>query len=358
MIAILPKLVARNEALVTSVKGAFAAQWDRIIHFQYHEDGTTLTVTTDAKGKLAYSKYLMEGLDDTISNLRALDILEPKILDLTQRLTEKFIQPLVKCNHSISSNSVLLTKRENSSYPPEATFKYLALLVTHVSAIFPEPILDALTTSLFPLLIAEILTNFLPFHIPATIADLPTFDVLLDAVSHFDMLLVNLGWASETPLSRWVSDAPRIWFANRQSAFLSDTRLLVIRESTSQRNVVISSGIDILSDPQTLSSEVVKETIQDKTKSEGTTEKPDEDDDDDEADGWGFDTADEETEEEPDVVQDQEPDSWNWDDENDDVNPPNEDSNSFPYAISPIPECLMEIVERLLNEGTQLVSTE
>src|SRR5208282_3317097 len=140
-------------------------------------------------------------------------------------------------------------------------------------------------------------------------------------------------------------------------AFLSDTRLLVIRESLSPKNVVISSGIDILSDPQTLNSEAVKETIQKETKSEGTTEKADEDDD-DEADGWGFDTADEEIEEEVDVVQDPESDSWNWDDENEEVKPLNEDSNSFPYALSAIPGGLMEIVERLLNEGTRLQSPE
>ena len=55
MIAILPKLVARKEALTASVKDAFTAQWDRIIYFQYSEDGTALAVTTDAKGLLAYS---------------------------------------------------------------------------------------------------------------------------------------------------------------------------------------------------------------------------------------------------------------------------------------------------------------
>ena len=357
MIAILPKLVARKEALTTSVKDAFAAQWDRIICFEYNEDGTALAVTTDAKGKLAYSKYLTKGLDDNIRNLRALDIFEPKLSDLTQRLAENFIQPLLKGNHSISSDSVLLIKQENSSYPPETTFKYLAMFVTHVSATFPELILDALATSLFPLLINEILRSFLPFHIPATIADLPTFDVLLDAVTHFDILLVNLGWASETPLSRWVSDAPRIWFANRQAAFLSDTRLLVIHESVSPKNVVISSGIEILINPQILNSEAVKETIQKETKSEGT-EKIDEDDDDEEADGWGFDTADEEIEEETDVVQDLEPDSWNWDDENDDVKSLNQDLNSFPYTLSTIPGGLMEIVEGLLNEGKQLQSPE
>lgn len=54
MIAILSKLVAKNEALTTSVKNAFAAQWDRMINFQFNENGTALVVTTDAKGKLAY----------------------------------------------------------------------------------------------------------------------------------------------------------------------------------------------------------------------------------------------------------------------------------------------------------------
>ena len=303
------------------------------------------------------TKYLMEDLDDTISNLRALDILEPKLSDLTQRLGERFIHPLLKGNHSIASDSVLLIKQENSPHPPETTFKYLAMLVTHVSTTLPEPILGALTTSLLPLLIDEILRNFFPFHIPATIADLPTFDVMLDAVNHFDMLLVNLGWASETPLSGWVSDAPRIWFANRQASFLSDTRLLVIHESTSPKNVVISSDVDILSDPQPLNSEAVKESIQKETKSERAPAKPD-DDDDDEADGWGFDIEDGEIEEVADVVEEPEPDSWKWDDENDDVEPLNKDSNSFPYAISAIPGGLMEIVERILTEGQQLLSPE
>jgi hypothetical protein len=304
---------------------------------------------------------LTEGLTSIISDLRALDIFESRISYLSQSLAETFVQPLLKGDHSVSSNDALLIKKDHTSHPPDIVFRYLTMLVTHLSAAFPQTVLDNLIPSLLPVLLSNILANFLPAHIPTSITDLPMFDVLLDTVTHFDTVLVNSGWASETPLSTWVSNASKIWFANRHAAVLLETRVLVIRECANQKNVAISSGIDILSDPQIVNSGAVKEENLKEAYSGSTIERPD-DDEDEETDGWGFDAADDEAENTTDLhgdteMGDTEPDSWNWDDENDDLKPLTKDSNSsFPYSLSPIPQGLMEIVERLLDEGLQLQS--
>ena len=177
-------------------------------------------------------------------------------------------------------------------------------------------------------------------------------------MEHFNALLVNLGWASDTPLSKWVADAPRIWFTNRQATFLSETRGFVIREVKNQKNVVVSSGIDILSDAKAVNSEAIQEENSKTGYSDDPIDKPDEDEDEDEdsaTDAWGFD-AEEDTEDTAEVIEDEEPDSWNLDDELEDTVAMIDNLDAFPYSLSTIPGGLMEIIERLLNEGIQLQS--
>jgi len=202
------------------------------------------------------------------------------------------------------------------------------------------------------MLIDDVL-SFLPLHTASSITELPALSSLVNAVAHLETHIVNLGWATETPLSKW-AQGTSIWFSNRQSTVLLETRKMVICEFQTQKTVLISSGIDIGSTPLSLLTSAVGEDVQ--MQVEKKKELVDNDDDDDEPDAWGLDTADEEVEEPPEINRSVDTESWDWNEDNDDIKPLSADPNSFPYTLSSIPDSLMEIVERILHEGTQLRS--
>ena len=119
--------------------------------------------------------------------------------------------------------------------------------------------------------------------------------------------------------------------------------------------MVISSGIDILSEPKLAQIIPEKVKIEEPKIAAAGSEK--DEDEDEEADGWGFDTEDVDTAE---TSEDVEADNWKWDDEipEDPAVTENDNNESFPYALSSIPEGLLEIVQRILDEGVQLQTSE
>jgi hypothetical protein len=294
-------------------------------------------------------------LEAVISNLRSFGILQPRITTLNTILRENYIQPLLTGQHILNVHTSLSISQKSETQPPEKIFKYLASLVTFLSTSFPHSVLQPLIPELLPSLTTDLLMDFLPSHIPLFITELETFDVLLDSVTQFDTHLVNLGWASETPLSLWVSQAPRVWFTNRQALFLSETREF-ITENKDGKIIVISSGIDITIEPR------IHEKSGDSEMDAKVAVKVEKarDDEEEETDGWGFDAEGDESEEVNDV---NEEDNWKWEDDlpeeaqvEESEKPQN--SENFPYSLSNIPDGLLEIVQRVLDEAAQLQFSE
>ena len=133
-----------------------------------------------------------------------------------------------------------------------------------------------------------------------------------------------------------------------------------MKESKNPKRVKISSGIDILKEAQPVQQTVNgKENGRETKESAAKSAAPNFGDEEEDADGWNFDEE-EPVAEEPMVEQTietaDEADAWdNWDDdikeEQKEVN-----SDAFPYSISNIPDGLLEIVKRVLDEGVQLDS--
>jgi hypothetical protein len=247
----------------------------------------------------------------------------------------------------MDATSVLLIT-PHTTQPPEVILKHLATLVTFLSTSLNKPVQEILIPKLLPALTDDLASQFLARHIPTSISELPEFENLLDAVTQFDNHLVTLKWSQKTSLSSWVSEAAQIWFASRCATFLVETRSFVIHEYTNPKNIIISNGVDIMNESKST------ERNEHKTESKGTTDQNTLDlDDEDEGDGWGFDAEDDG---EDDVAADTENDAWGFDDENDDPKDQETETESFPYSLSMIPEGIMDIVERVLNEGTLLQS--
>jgi len=86
-------------------------------------------------------------------------------------------------------------------------------------------------------------------------------------------------------------------------------------------------------------------------------------DDEDEPDGWGFDSGDDDVDasaESGDDAENTVDDAWNnWEDDvEEEIEPAEAVSNAFPYAVSRIPDGLIDIVEQILQEREQLLLQE
>ena len=141
---------------------------------------------------------------------------------------------------------------------------------------------------------------------------------------------------------------------NRQAAFLSETREFILKEGFG-KNVVISSEIDITLEPKISVEEEHKGELMVKE-----AEKPQVEEEEEETDGWGFDAEGNENEE---SSENAEEDNWKWEDDIPDEEQVEEthdeqNSDSFPYSLSGIPDGLLEIVQRILDEGAQLQFSE
>jgi hypothetical protein len=295
-------------------------------------------------------------LSRVVSDLIKYDLLQGQVSALARGVQQHFFQPLLQGRITLVDDPSLVAKKSDTSpcRNPESILKDITRLVTYFSTTFSSTLLHPLISALLPMLIDDVL-SFLPLHTASSITELPELNSLVNAVAQLETHIVNLGWATETPLSKW-AQGTSIWFSNRQSTVLLETRKIVIRESQNQKTVLISSGIDIGSNPVSLLPPTVREHVQEEAEEKKEPVADNKDDDDDEPDAWGLDTADEEVEEPPEVNKSLDTDSWDWNEDNDDIKPLSGDPNSFPYTLSSIPDSLMEIVERILNEGTQLRS--
>lgn len=279
---------------------------------------------------------------------------------MAQSIEQHIVKPLLR-GHTVleSKDDTLMTTSFGQSHPqnPESIISDITTLVGFLSGNMPPTLLDSLTSALLPAMVGDILA-FLSLRNASSIDDLPEFNTLVSVVAHLESQIVNSGWSTETALSKW-ANGTSIWFSNRQSTVLAETRNMIIRESSKLKPVLISRGVDICAKLTTLGpSAVGKEDApamevehQKQALGEGN------DEDEDEPDAWGFDVADEEVEEPADVNGGPVAESWEWNEDNEDLNTSVADNpDSFPYTVSSIPDSLQEIIDRILNERTLLQS--
>lgn len=178
---------------------------------------------------------------------------------------------------------------------------------------------------------------------------------------------MDLEWASSTPLKAWAATVPQTWFDARQAAFLNDARVLVA-EYLNSPDVKITTGIDITTDPSNpldktqfqQTDKAVSESPQKNGELEQQNGEP-EILDEDESDGWKFDEDEEAAEVEAPVDASEDTSEWKWEDDGEEVD--NNDNittttDAFPYCISAIPDHLMDLLKKLLDEMLELYLTK
>jgi hypothetical protein len=290
-----------------------------------------------------------------VTNLNAHGILDSKLSTLSNLMQESFIKLLLTGEYSATGDTSLKVQKQSSVQSSENVFEYLRILVTYISTRFDQTIFPYLRETFFPALTTDIITEFLPSRIPNSLDDLPAFDILLDAVTVYDLHLVNLGWAPSSPLATWVFNAPETWFKHRLDTFIHETRTY-ISEHRRPETVEISNGIDIMNESHILGDQSKTEKGLTEVEDTKSTIQQSKDDDEDDTDGWGFDTEETEIDNVPNEVEDPAVDSWKWDDEPEHLNETTKDLGVFPYTVSVIPDGLVEIIQRVLDERELLQS--
>ena len=287
------------------------------------------------------------------SNLQKIGALEEIADAFCKRLNENVLRPVVKGSClARNDNGALLVEPSNQS--ENDIPMNLDTVLTYLSHHLPRPVLALLKPRTSPELINAILTHYLrerssePASLPQTI----------DSLQYLNKILVKSKWPAAINGQQWIQEVPRLWFANRQATVLSNVRSILTKQ-TSHESVSITRGIDIMAIPQSGNVFDAGKAPAKTTDEEITANV----DDEDEPDGWGFDSGDDDVDasaESGDDAENTVDDAWNnWEDDvEEEIEPAEAVSNAFPYAVSRIPDGLIDIVEQILQEREQLLLQE
>jgi len=378
MIAILPRLQDRLSELHQSATNACSDVWDRSILASGDQDSVTLRINQIHPGNSNIGVELMVDFDEIFSSIESFGVLKQKIPELTTLLLGKFVTPLLTQNYSLSTtDDTMALKQELTPRQLDTLFTSLSCFITYLSSNLHPRTLPLLKQDLLPSLMSSLQENVLSPSLSSTkLSELQLIDDLIKEVVKLDRHLYNLKWATSTPLKVWASNAPQIWFEGRQAVLLDDTRKL-ISENLTAPDLIITQGANITVDPfdnqhepntepEKAISMVHQKTEESVTLSVAPAVAVDEDEDD--SNGWKFD--DEEESSEIDNSIDNDTSEWKWEDEeevdsnnvhnfdtnnNSHPNFSNQDtSDAFPYTISVIPDKLINLIQKFLNEATEL----
>src|SRR5579862_6440774 len=93
---------------------------------------------------------LTTALEVVVSNLISYGIFEPRISTLTALLRDRYIDPLLTGNSTLTAQATLSIVNTPQSQPPETVFRHLISLVTFVGTSFPQSILSTLIPDFLP----------------------------------------------------------------------------------------------------------------------------------------------------------------------------------------------------------------
>ena len=353
-LCVIPRLQSQIDLLATASHEKFKEEWNRSISIEKIATGTHLFVLDDARGIIKLLTMLMhQVLEYLSSNLQKMGVLEELADAFRKQLNENVLRPVVNGSSlaRIDNGALLIEPSiQSESDIPEN----LNTVLTYISRYLPRSVLALLKTRTFPELINAILFHYLTERCPEP-SSLPQ---TIDSLQHLNKIFIKSKWNAEINGRQWIQEVPHRWFANRQATVLSTVRSFLLTEQKSQESVKITEGIDISAVPQ--SGNVLKpEQVPEKTVDAGITANVD---DEDEPDGWGFDAGDDDVDAPSENRDDEEnnvDDAWNnWEDDEEEMGPAEPVSNAFPYAVSGIPDVLMDIVERILQEGEHFLMQE
>lgn len=334
-------------------------------------------------------------LEETISALDRLKLLDGIISSLEKDLYTSIIGPILHPSDveggntvSIEEKLIRVSPRQSEKSDIIKTFDDLTSILTYIQQRLPVSITNPLSAKIIPTISSALISSWLSYYIPISLADVDSFQATLDRVSRFSQTIEEFGWPGTSELTTWVRQIPRLWLTKRRVNSLDEIRK-ALSASTGETKKVERVEKEKVSSKDEVFAENHADDDWDAWGSDEEHTKPDMaggNSDEEDVSAWGFD----DDLEEKDANADQEPaediddaaDAWGWEDEDDEteatkapkppaeeppkpVNGESRDSSTQRevtlkelYTVTDIPDSVAAIVLRQVSDSKELSGSE
>ena len=283
----------------------------------------------------------------------------------------------------------------------ESLFADFESMMDFLESALPKSVVGPLSELLVPSLVSRLVTGPLSSCVPPDLSGLVGFESTLSHVNSFAQTLDARGWPGSSGLSRWASDAPKVWLTQRSDTSLHSVRQLLLRGLGEPRSVERVETQKVAQDDEVFQGQGNADDWDASwSDNEGASklrttavpkEKPGEADDND-GDAWGWDDNENEEPGEGDSSKrvdpapsddEDESDAWGWDEDEEQKQasssaskkspnhaPSEGQSNGKPtnkkptereitlresYFITALPEQILEIVVQVVDDADSLM---
>lgn len=369
--------------------------WNALIEVNPDEKLVSLHETVERVGPI--------DIADAVEAQTTLGVLEDRINTFYHNFDKVILTPRFEVATdgataaiSVSSDDIMVSGR-NPDHSPTMLFADLHHIIDYLNTRLPPSITAHLSRILVPAVIQRLISTWLIASVPSSLEALPQFQEILGLALTFEEYLQSIGWTDRGELQDWVQRAPRVWLTKRKETSLDSVRRVLGKGHWAMKTVertetqmvrkdemIGANGADDAWNQNWDSDE------EDKTQKLAPVKKSVEDED---VSGWGFD-EDEGTAENPIAVDDDEDDAgaaWGWgDDENENgeakagkpelpqkspKRPRRTDTHEDlkhskqsareesvtlkeSYTVTAMPDAILEIVRRVLDDTMALTSEE
>lgn len=281
--------------------------------------------------------------------------LEELIITFKHQFIADVVRPIIDNRHAsaqIQNGDLLIEPRNGTEEAKDLPLPHLENVFKYISRLLPPSAFTLLKSTAF----TELITTILRYYLREQTAAAGSLHATIELFNELNKILVMAHWPYEVNGQRWLQQVPRLWLANRRASLLSELRSVFHHSQSHHQNTLITKGIDILTEPKFVEVTDIGGPLECENIATADVE------DDHEPDGWGFNGGDDELDEGPaengEEDEDTVDDAWNtWDDDIDEATEPEEtSSNAFPYVVSSILDGLMDVVERIVSEGEQILA--
>jgi protein transport protein DSL1/ZW10 len=160
---------------------------------------------------------LLEKTIDILYQMFDSIILSPRLNLAADRTTAAII---------VSGNNIQAIGR-NPDLSVQHLFKDLNVVIEYLSTRLPQSISILLSQILLPSLIPRLISTWLSSSVPPSLEGIREFQEILTLVVKLEEDIESAGWTAKGELSDWVERAPRVWLTRRREASLNSVRVIL-----------------------------------------------------------------------------------------------------------------------------------
>lgn len=329
-------------------------------------------------------------IEDLIATSKGLGDYDGTIKKLAKDFERAIVRPRLAVSRDGRVGSVTVDgtsiqcQQATEEADSHALFEDLTKVIEWLRKSLPSEIAELLWKNLSASLISRLEDTWLDAAVPLDIADMPAFQEVLADVSSFADQVDSFGTNESRTLRTWVQSAPRTWLTKRRETVLGEVRKLVFT-GLRETKVVERVETQMVSNEDTLGDADDDEwdTAWDETEEQPPalpqrqqdTAKPE--DDDDEASAWGAD--DDDDVDAPKENGNDEDDAWGWGDGEESAgqkpttpkkspSKPNGESRSKPaeremtlreqFTVTAIPDLILSLLQQIIADAQSLAKPE